>query len=189
MRPCLSRHLSERPPGLLRILAGLAGPHARERTVKRRAHYLLCCFSVQLFCREQNCFLPLFCREASVEDAKGRITCCICFYFCYRHVEQDRPGRYRASVRLHAPPCQGQTSQKSPRMSISRSLCDALISDPPRQDHNLNPFTKKPHTTQYKTILETRKKLPVYGQMEEFLEIVCPTVIFDMRRAVEFCSL
>ncbi|XP_006457150.1 hypothetical protein AGABI2DRAFT_79146 [Agaricus bisporus var. bisporus H97] len=38
-------------------------------------------------------------------------------------------------------------------------------------DHNLNPFTKKPHTTQYKTILETRKKLPVYGQMEEFLEI------------------
>jgi pre-mRNA-splicing factor ATP-dependent RNA helicase DHX15/PRP43 len=52
------------------------------------------------------------------------------------------------------------------------------------QDHNLNPFTKKPHTAQYRTILEARKKLPVFGQMDEFLEIVRPTVIFDMRRGL-----
>ncbi|XP_006457103.1 hypothetical protein AGABI2DRAFT_122973 [Agaricus bisporus var. bisporus H97] len=47
-------------------------------------------------------------------------------------------------------------------------------------DHNLNPFTKKPHSSQYKAILNMRKKLPVYEQMDSFLEIVRPTVIFDM---------
>ncbi|KAI3611400.1 atp-dependent rna helicase prp43 [Moniliophthora roreri] len=36
-------------------------------------------------------------------------------------------------------------------------------------DHDINPFTKQPHTPQYKKILETRKKLPVYGQMDGFL--------------------
>ncbi|KAF7761225.1 hypothetical protein Agabi119p4_10634 [Agaricus bisporus var. burnettii] len=38
-------------------------------------------------------------------------------------------------------------------------------------DHNLNPFTKKPHSAQYKAILNMRKKLPVYEQMDSFLEI------------------
>jgi hypothetical protein len=55
------------------------------------------------------------------------------------------------------------------------------------QDHDLNPFTKIPHTPQYKKILETRRKLPVFAQMDEFLEMVCLTVILDMRRAFEFC--
>ncbi|KAH8105458.1 P-loop containing nucleoside triphosphate hydrolase protein [Cristinia sonorae] len=31
-----------------------------------------------------------------------------------------------------------------------------------------NPFTKKPYSGQYKKILEARKKLPVFGQMDEF---------------------
>ncbi|KIJ94146.1 hypothetical protein K443DRAFT_125337 [Laccaria amethystina LaAM-08-1] len=39
------------------------------------------------------------------------------------------------------------------------------------QDGDLNPFTKQPHTPQYKKILEARKKLPVYAQMDEFLKI------------------
>lgn len=35
-------------------------------------------------------------------------------------------------------------------------------------DGDVNPFTKRPHTPQYKKILALRKKLPVYAQMEEF---------------------
>jgi pre-mRNA-splicing factor ATP-dependent RNA helicase DHX15/PRP43 len=51
-------------------------------------------------------------------------------------------------------------------------------------DHNLNPFTKVPHTAQYKKILEARKKLPVFAQMDEFLEVV--RVQFTLRQI--FCS-
>ena len=36
----------------------------------------------------------------------------------------------------------------------------------------MNPFTKEPHTAQYKKILEARKKLPVYAQMDEFYKMV-----------------
>lgn len=36
----------------------------------------------------------------------------------------------------------------------------------------VNPFTKKPHTSQYKKILEARKKLPVFAQMSEFYDMV-----------------
>ncbi|KAF4583901.1 DEAH-box ATP-dependent RNA helicase prp43 [Pleurotus pulmonarius] len=37
-------------------------------------------------------------------------------------------------------------------------------------EHDLNPFIKPPtpHTAQYKKILESRKKLPVYAQMDDF---------------------
>ncbi|KAG2368920.1 P-loop containing nucleoside triphosphate hydrolase protein [Suillus spraguei] len=38
-------------------------------------------------------------------------------------------------------------------------------------EHDLNPFTKQPHTVQYKKILEARKKLPVFAQMTEFYKI------------------
>ncbi|KAF9003094.1 P-loop containing nucleoside triphosphate hydrolase protein [Cyathus striatus] len=38
-------------------------------------------------------------------------------------------------------------------------------------NHEINPFTKNPHTPQYKKILETRKKLPVFAQMDDFLKI------------------
>ncbi|KAF9036062.1 P-loop containing nucleoside triphosphate hydrolase protein [Hymenopellis radicata] len=38
-------------------------------------------------------------------------------------------------------------------------------------EHELNPFTKQPHSAQYKKILEARKKLPVYGQMDEFFKM------------------
>ncbi|KAJ8094491.1 hypothetical protein PM082_010925 [Marasmius tenuissimus] len=36
-------------------------------------------------------------------------------------------------------------------------------------EHDTNPFTKMTHTAQYKKILESRKKLPVFAQMDEFL--------------------
>ena len=46
------------------------------------------------------------------------------------------------------------------------------------QEANVNPFTKKPHSAQYKEILEARKKLPVFGQMEEFLKMVSDSFDF-----------
>ncbi|KAF5350916.1 hypothetical protein D9758_010496 [Tetrapyrgos nigripes] len=47
-------------------------------------------------------------------------------------------------------------------------------------EHELNPFTLKPHSTQYKKILEARKKLPVYSQMDEFLRIFSENQIIVM---------
>jgi hypothetical protein len=39
-------------------------------------------------------------------------------------------------------------------------------------DGDVNPFTNKPFGASYKTILEKRKGLPVYGYMKEFYKIV-----------------
>ncbi|KAF9220670.1 P-loop containing nucleoside triphosphate hydrolase protein [Gyrodon lividus] len=38
-------------------------------------------------------------------------------------------------------------------------------------EHDRNPFTKTPHTPQYKKLLEARKKLPVYAHMDEFYKM------------------
>ncbi len=43
------------------------------------------------------------------------------------------------------------------------------------QESDVNPFTRQPHSPQYKKILEGRKKLPVFGQMNEFLKMVRPS--------------
>ena len=40
------------------------------------------------------------------------------------------------------------------------------------QEHDVNPFTKVPHTPQYKKLLDTRKKLPLYAQMDAFYKMV-----------------
>jgi HrpA-like RNA helicase len=42
-------------------------------------------------------------------------------------------------------------------------------------DGHVNPFTKQSVSAQYKKIMETRKKLPVYGYMDEFYKIVSPS--------------
>ncbi|KAF9522876.1 P-loop containing nucleoside triphosphate hydrolase protein [Crepidotus variabilis] len=44
----------------------------------------------------------------------------------------------------------------------------------------VNPFTKQPHSKQYKTILESRKKLPVFAQMDDFLKIFSDNQIIVM---------
>lgn len=46
------------------------------------------------------------------------------------------------------------------------------------KEHNLNPFTKQPHSPEYKQLLEGRKKLPVFAQMKEFYKIVSVTCQF-----------
>ncbi|KAG8777895.1 DEAH-box ATP-dependent RNA helicase prp43 [Ceratobasidium sp. 428] len=40
------------------------------------------------------------------------------------------------------------------------------------QDGDMNPFTRQPYSEKFKKILEGRKKLPVFAQMEEFYKIV-----------------
>ena len=45
----------------------------------------------------------------------------------------------------------------------------------------MNPFNKRPHTAQYRKILEVRKKLPVYAQMTEFYEMVSVLPRSDVR--------
>ncbi|KAK7027339.1 DEAH-box ATP-dependent RNA helicase prp43 [Paramarasmius palmivorus] len=47
-------------------------------------------------------------------------------------------------------------------------------------NHDINPFTKQPHTPQYKKILEARKKLPVFTQMDEFLTMFSKNQIIVM---------
>ncbi|KAJ7632521.1 P-loop containing nucleoside triphosphate hydrolase protein [Roridomyces roridus] len=47
-------------------------------------------------------------------------------------------------------------------------------------ENDTNPFTKQPHSAQYKKILEARKKLPVYAQMDEFYKVFTDNQIIVM---------
>jgi pre-mRNA-splicing factor ATP-dependent RNA helicase DHX15/PRP43 len=69
-----------------------------------------------------------------------------------------------------------------PRMVTAKQVQGALVREDLRdavektltrtQDGDVNPFNNKPHSAQYRKILEVRKKLPVYAQMTEFFEVV-----------------
>ncbi|KAI0653666.1 P-loop containing nucleoside triphosphate hydrolase protein [Cubamyces menziesii] len=60
-----------------------------------------------------------------------------------------------------------------PRNVTSEQVLKAMEGD-------VNPFTKRPHSAQYKKILEARKKLPVFGQMDDFLKIFTKNQIIVM---------
>ncbi|KAJ7710009.1 P-loop containing nucleoside triphosphate hydrolase protein [Mycena rosella] len=47
-------------------------------------------------------------------------------------------------------------------------------------ENDVNPFTKQPHSAQYKKILEARKKLPVYAQMDDFFKMFTNNQIIVM---------
>lgn len=49
---------------------------------------------------------------------------------------------------------------------------------------DVNPFTKEPHTRQYKKILESRKKLPVFAQTPTFYDMVSPLPVVVPRPEV-----
>ena len=53
---------------------------------------------------------------------------------------------------------------------------------------DVNPFTKAPHSSSYKKILEARKKLPVYAQMAEFFTMVSDPQHCLLRGEVRVCS-
>ncbi|KZT01300.1 P-loop containing nucleoside triphosphate hydrolase protein [Laetiporus sulphureus 93-53] len=83
-----------------------------------------------------------------------------------------------------APPLKGSASAKPladkeplfgflPRKVTSQQVQKAM-------EGNINPFTKQPLTPQYKKILEVRKKLPVYAQMNEFLKMFSDNQVIVM---------
>ncbi|KAJ7740706.1 P-loop containing nucleoside triphosphate hydrolase protein [Mycena maculata] len=47
-------------------------------------------------------------------------------------------------------------------------------------ENDTNPFTKQPHSAQYKKILESRKKLPVFAQMDDFYKMFTDNQIIVM---------
>ena len=55
-----------------------------------------------------------------------------------------------------------------------------------QKDSDVNPFTKQTHSPQYKKILESRKKLPVFKQMEEFMKIVSSQASLKLEEGFEF---
>ncbi|KAJ3782368.1 P-loop containing nucleoside triphosphate hydrolase protein [Lentinula aff. detonsa] len=87
----------------------------------------------------------------------------------------------------HLPPSQRGAVHSS---SSSSSEKEPLFGFLPRKvkgeqvrkalDHQLNPFTKQPHSAQYRKILETRRALPVFSQMDDFLELFSKNQIIVM---------
>ncbi|KAJ3746064.1 P-loop containing nucleoside triphosphate hydrolase protein [Lentinula detonsa] len=87
----------------------------------------------------------------------------------------------------HLPPSQRGAAHSS---SSSSSEKEPLFGFLPRKvkgeqvrkalDHQLNPFTKQPHSAQYRKILETRRALPVFSQMDDFLELFSKNQIIVM---------
>ncbi|KAK0230461.1 P-loop containing nucleoside triphosphate hydrolase protein [Armillaria fumosa] len=78
----------------------------------------------------------------------------------------------------HLPPSQRGAGTSKAKMNTSK---EPLFGFLPREvtgnqarmalEHKLNPFTKQPHSAQYKTILTYREKLPVYSQMDNFFKM------------------
>ncbi|KIM61315.1 hypothetical protein SCLCIDRAFT_25946 [Scleroderma citrinum Foug A] len=51
-------------------------------------------------------------------------------------------------------------------------------------EHDRNSFTKEPHTPQYRKILEARRKLPVFAQMDEFFKMAKPGLARQRNRSL-----
>ncbi|KAK0190638.1 P-loop containing nucleoside triphosphate hydrolase protein [Armillaria mellea] len=78
----------------------------------------------------------------------------------------------------HLPPSQRGASSSKTKMDTSK---EPLFGSLPRKvtglqarkalEHELNPFTRQPHSAQYKNHLASRKKLPVYSQMDDFFKM------------------
>ncbi|KAL4061704.1 P-loop containing nucleoside triphosphate hydrolase protein [Scleroderma yunnanense] len=51
-------------------------------------------------------------------------------------------------------------------------------------EHEVNPFTKQPHTPQYRKVLEARRKLPVFSQMDEFFKMAKPGPARQRKRSL-----
>ncbi|KAG1885070.1 P-loop containing nucleoside triphosphate hydrolase protein [Suillus subluteus] len=81
----------------------------------------------------------------------------------------------------HRHPTERATSSTSTLNDARASSGEPLFGCVPRKvnadqvrlalKHDLNPFTKQPHTAQYKKILEARNMLPVFAQMSDFYKM------------------
>ncbi|KZT30283.1 P-loop containing nucleoside triphosphate hydrolase protein [Neolentinus lepideus HHB14362 ss-1] len=83
----------------------------------------------------------------------------------------NKPGK--SNMSSPAPGAKNPLFGFLPRKVNGKQVGKALESD-------VNPFTNTPHTPQYKKILEVRKKLPVYSQMDEFYKIFSENQIIVM---------
>jgi pre-mRNA-splicing factor ATP-dependent RNA helicase DHX15/PRP43 len=78
------------------------------------------------------------------------------------HLSNNRTGeKFKDGVSGVVHPLHGWTPRKVTAEQVRKAI-----------DGDVNPFTKQPVSATYKKIMETRKKLPVYGYMEEFYRIV-----------------
>ena len=78
------------------------------------------------------------------------------------HVSNNKKGgtsKDGVSGAVH--PLHGWTPRKVTAGQVRRAM-----------DGSVNPFTKHPVSDMYKKIMESRKKLPIYGHMQEFYRIV-----------------
>ncbi|KAH7919672.1 P-loop containing nucleoside triphosphate hydrolase protein [Leucogyrophana mollusca] len=90
----------------------------------------------------------------------------------------------------HLPPSERGVSSGARNGSANPAAKEPLYGFMPRKvngnqvrkalEHETNPFTKLPHTPQYRKILEARKKLPVYAQMDEFYKMFSNNQIIVM---------
>ncbi|TFK51412.1 P-loop containing nucleoside triphosphate hydrolase protein [Heliocybe sulcata] len=85
----------------------------------------------------------------------------------------SKPGRRDGYPSSPAPGAKNPLFGFLPRKVSADQVRKALESD-------TNPFTNTPHTPQYKKILDARKKLPVYSQMNEFYRIFSENQIIVM---------
>jgi pre-mRNA-splicing factor ATP-dependent RNA helicase DHX15/PRP43 len=74
-------------------------------------------------------------------------------------------------------------------VGLCKSLPCLIISKFFPKEHELNPFTKELHTAQYRKLLDSRKKLPVFAQMDEFYKMVCSMAPATLGERCEFCFL
>ncbi|KAI0791356.1 pre-mRNA-splicing factor ATP-dependent RNA helicase PRP43 [Abortiporus biennis] len=97
------------------------------------------------------------------------------------------PTKRNKSSYTNAPPVGGKLQSSS---TVAPSKAEPLYGFLPRHvtpkqvkkvmDGSINPFTNQPFTAQYKRILESRKKLPVYTHMEEFYRMFNKSQILIM---------
>ncbi|KAJ7789878.1 P-loop containing nucleoside triphosphate hydrolase protein [Mycena olivaceomarginata] len=81
-------------------------------------------------------------------------------YLAHRHPTQRDTGSSRSKSLGVKEPLYGVLPRKVNGDQVRRAL-----------EHEINPFTEQPHSAQYKEILDARKKLPVYAQMDDFYKM------------------
>jgi hypothetical protein len=89
------------------------------------------------------------------------------------HFKSEHNGQFYETpvIRLHATKGDSKTSSRR-HCTCSFYPFSHRILDESSQGGNENPFTRLPHSDRYYKILEARKKLPVYEQMDEFYKLV-----------------
>jgi pre-mRNA-splicing factor ATP-dependent RNA helicase DHX15/PRP43 len=81
-------------------------------------------------------------------------------YLAHRS-NNKKGGASKDGIRSAAHPFHGWTPREVTAEQVRKAM-----------DGNVNPFTQQPVSAMYKKIMEARKRLPVYGYMDEFYRVV-----------------